>query len=125
MCNNAQPRQQQSEAYQESYEGTCKEEMEQNWNDIRYFLVLSRTRSFVSAAVQLKVTHSTVSRRISALESDLQTKLFVRTEKGCRLTPAGEQLLPLAEDLERSALRFQAQVSRRMDWAMFSGASNQ
>nr|WP_321467624.1 LysR family transcriptional regulator [uncultured Desulfobulbus sp.] len=55
--------------------------MEQNRNDIRYFLVLSRTDSFVAAAAQLKLTHSTVSRRISALESALQTKLVVRTEK--------------------------------------------
>lgn len=84
--------------------------MEQNWNDIRYFLVLSRTCSFVSAATQLKVTHSTVSRRISALEEALQTRLFVRTEKGCRLTLAGEQLMPLAEELEKTALKFQAQV---------------
>jgi len=85
--------------------------MEQNWNDIRFFLLLSRTGSFVSAANQLRVTHSTVSRRISALEAALQTKLFVRTEKGCRLTPAGEQLLPLAEELEKTAVQFQAQVS--------------
>lgn len=92
-------------------EGTQTREMEQNWNDIRYFLVLARTGSFVSAGDQLKFTHSTVSRRITVLESALQTKLSVRTEKGCRMTPAGEQLLPLAEDLERSALRFQAQVS--------------
>lgn len=85
--------------------------MEQNWNDIRYFLVLSRTCSFVAAAAQLKVTHSTVARRISALEDAIQTRLFVRTEKGCRLTLAGEQLLPLAEELEKTALQFQAQVS--------------
>lgn len=84
--------------------------MSQNWNDIRFFLVLSRTNSFVSAANQLKVTHSTVSRRISALERALQTKLFVRTEKGCRLTTAGEQLLPLAEELEQTALKFQEHV---------------
>jgi len=87
--------------------------MDQNWNDIRFFLALSRTNSFVSAATQLKVTHSTVSRRISALETALQTKLFVRTEKGCRLTSAGEQLLPLAEELEKAALKFQEHVPGR------------
>lgn len=80
--------------------------MNLNWNDIRYFLVLSRTNSFVSAANQLKMTHSTVSRRITALEASLQTKLFVRSEKGCRLTAAGEELLPIAEEFERSALKF-------------------
>lgn len=84
--------------------------MNQNWDDIRVFLALGRTNSFVSAATQLKVTHSTVSRRISALETALQTKLFVRTEKGCRLTLAGEQLLPFAEELEKTALKFQEHV---------------
>nr|WP_321396059.1 LysR family transcriptional regulator [uncultured Desulfobacter sp.] len=84
--------------------------MNQNWNDIQFFLALSRTNSFVSAAKQLKVTHSTVSRRISALEAALQTTLFVRTEKGCRLTLAGEQLLPIAEEVEKTTLKFQEQV---------------
>ena len=82
--------------------------MDQNWNDIRFFLALSRSNSFVAAAAQLKVTHSTVSRRVATLEAALQTKLFVRTDKGCRLTPAGEQLLPLAEELEKTALMLQA-----------------
>jgi len=81
--------------------------MNLNWNDIRFFLAVGRTRSFVAAARQLDVTHSTVSRRISALEADLGKTLFVRTEKGCSLTPAGEQLLPLAEELERTALKLQ------------------
>ncbi|WP_303722119.1 LysR family transcriptional regulator [Malonomonas rubra] len=85
--------------------------MSSNWDDFRFFLTLSRTNSFVSAANQLKVTHSTVSRRISALEADLQTKLFIRTEKGCRLTPAGEQLLPLAEEIEKTTQKLQEQVS--------------
>ena len=85
--------------------------MNQNWNDIRFFLALSRRNSFVSAANQLKVTHSTVSRRISALEASLQTKLFLRSEKGCRLTAAGELLLPLAEELEKTALKFSEHIS--------------
>ncbi len=85
--------------------------MKPNWNDIRFFLALSRKNSFVSAANQLKVTHSTVSRRISALEASLQTKLFLRSEKGCRLTAAGELLLPLAEELEKTALKFEEHIS--------------
>ena len=71
-----------------------------NWDDMRFFLVLCRSRSFLAAAFALKVTHSTVSRRLSALEASLQTQLFFRTERGCRLTGAGEKLLPYAEQLE-------------------------
>jgi len=85
--------------------------MAQNWDDMRFFLAASRTRSFVAAAEQLMVTHSTVSRRISALEATLETRLFQRTEKGCRLTPAGEKLLPYAEQIESTVINLEAGIS--------------
>jgi DNA-binding transcriptional LysR family regulator len=85
--------------------------MKLNWDDMRFFLVLCRTQSFVAAGSELKVTHSTVSRRLSALEASLQTQLFTRTERGCRLTPAGEKLLPYAEQLETTVIRLEENVS--------------
>ncbi|MFO7576921.1 MAG: LysR family transcriptional regulator [Pelovirga sp.] len=85
--------------------------MKLNWDDMRFFLVLCRTQSFVAAGAELKVTHSTVSRRLSALESALQTQLFLRTEKGCRLTPEGEKLLPYAEQLESTIIHLEEDVS--------------
>jgi len=87
--------------------------MTHNWDDLRYFLAASRTRSFVAAAQHLRVTHSTVARRISALEAALQTVLFSRSEQGCRLTPAGEKLLPYAEQLESTFINLEASVSGR------------
>ena len=85
--------------------------MKMNWDDVRFFIVLCRARSFVAAGSELKVTHSTVSRRLSALEANLQTQLFFRTEKGCRLTPAGEKLLPYAEQLESTIAFMEEEVS--------------
>jgi DNA-binding transcriptional LysR family regulator len=85
--------------------------MNLNWDDMRFFLALCRTHSFVAAAGELKVTHTTVSRRISALESALQTQLFQRTEKGCQITPAGEALLPYAEQLESTAISLEERVA--------------
>lgn len=85
--------------------------MKMNWDDIRFFIVLCRTQSFVAAGSELKVTHSTVSRRLSALEASLQTQLFFRTEKGCRLTPAGEKLLPYAEQLESTIASLEEDIS--------------
>jgi len=84
--------------------------MEQNWDDLRYFLAVCRTNSFSGAADRLHVTHSTVARRITALETSLDTTLFLRTEKGCRLTPAGETLLPYAENLETTVMGLQESV---------------
>ena len=85
--------------------------MQLNWDDMRFFLSVCRIRSFVGAAAELKVTHSTVARRISALEASLQTQLFQRTEKGCQVTPAGEALLPYAERLESTVIHLEEHVS--------------
>ena len=82
-----------------------------NWDDLRFFLALCRTHTFVSAAKELKVTHSTVARRISALEAELQTQLFLRTEKGCQITAAGEALFPYAERLESTVINLEERVS--------------
>ena len=59
------------------------------------------------------MTHSTVARRISALEASLQTQLFQRTEKGCQITAAGEALLPYAERLESTVIQFEESLSGR------------
>lgn len=82
-----------------------------NWDDMRYFLALCRNHSFVAASNELKVTHTTVARRISILEASLQTQLFLRTEKGCTLTDAGEKLLPYAEQLESNVINLSELVS--------------
>lgn len=82
-----------------------------NWDDIRFFLTLSRTNTFLAASKELQVTHSTVSRRIGALEEALDTRLFHRSERGCRLTPAGEKLIPYAEKLESTFINMEEHVS--------------
>jgi DNA-binding transcriptional LysR family regulator len=82
-----------------------------NWDDMRYFLALCRKSSFVAAANELRVTHSTVSRRISALEDSMQTLLFHRNEKGCTLTPAGEKLIGFAEQMESTVVNLEESVA--------------
>lgn len=82
-----------------------------NWDDMRYFLALCRKSSFVAAANELRVTHSTVSRRITALEDSMQTLLFHRNEKGCTLTPAGEKLVAFAEQMESTVINLEESVS--------------
>lgn len=84
-----------------------------NWDDIRFFLALSRASTFIGAGNELKVTHSTVARRITHLEESLDTRLFHRSEKGCRLTPAGEKLLPYAERLESTYINMEEHISGR------------
>ena len=82
-----------------------------NWDDMRYFLALCRKNSFVAAANELRVTHSTVARRITTLEESMQTLLFHRNEKGCTLTPAGEKLIAFAEQMESTVINLEESVS--------------
>ena len=71
-----------------------------NWNDLRYFLELSRQGKLLRAAARLHVDHTTVSRRITALEKQLDVRLFDKSPNGYKLTDAGLRLLPLAEQIE-------------------------
>lgn len=71
-----------------------------DWNDLRFFLELSRRGRLVSAARKLHVDHTTVSRRIAALERELNVRLFDKSPRGYKLTDAGMRLLPHAEQME-------------------------
>lgn len=73
------------------------------WSDLRFFLAVSREGSLTAAARRLRVDSTTVSRRLSALEDALGTKLFARRRSGWTLTPAGKRVLPAAEQAEAAA----------------------
>lgn len=71
-----------------------------NWEDLRYFLAVHRTRSHKAAGRQLGVDPTTVSRRLVTLERSLGAKLFVRTPEALQATRAGERLFEHAERVE-------------------------
>lgn len=73
-----------------------------NWEDVRYFVTAARVGSFAKAGKVLRVEHTTVGRRVSALEDELGARLLERTRRGLVLTPAGEQLIGRAERAEAS-----------------------
>jgi DNA-binding transcriptional LysR family regulator len=75
-----------------------------DWNDVRAFLAVARSGRLTAAAARLGVDHSTLSRRIAALEHSLKAKLFDRSPSGYSPTEAGRRLMPLAEEMERLAL---------------------
>jgi DNA-binding transcriptional LysR family regulator len=68
-----------------------------DWNDLRYFLAVTAAGSLSAAARSLGVEHTTVSRRIEALERVLGVRLFDRFARGWTLTEAGQALLPQAQ----------------------------
>jgi DNA-binding transcriptional LysR family regulator len=73
-------------------------------DDLRYFLEVARTGRLVAAAKRLSVNHTTVSRRVAALERSLGNRLFDRAPTGWVLTDAGHELVTHAESIE-SALQ--------------------
>ncbi|MEQ9507244.1 MAG: LysR family transcriptional regulator [Hyphomonas sp.] len=85
------------------------------WDDARLFLAVARAGSFSAAAKRLGVQHSTVSRRIHALEKDLATPLVERSATGYVLTEAGEELRNTATRIERELLSFEAASSGQND----------
>jgi LysR family transcriptional regulator, flagellar master operon regulator len=66
-------------------------------NLARTFLEVVEQGSFYAAAQRLRVTHSTVSMRIKALEDLLGRRVFVRSKARADLTAAGAQFRPHAE----------------------------
>ncbi|WP_321818375.1 MULTISPECIES: LysR family transcriptional regulator [unclassified Paraburkholderia] len=76
------------------------------WDDIRYFLELARTGSLSGAARKLCVEHSTVARRVEALEQSLGLRLFDRLPKGWTLTAEGDALARQATCLDAEAQAF-------------------
>ncbi|MEZ5758242.1 MAG: LysR family transcriptional regulator [Emcibacteraceae bacterium] len=60
---------------------------------IKTFIAVADTGSFIAAAEKVYVTQSTVSIRIKNLEDQLGTYLFERSKQGARLTFAGRQFL--------------------------------
>ena len=61
--------------------------------------------------MQLKVDHTTVRRRIDALEQALDARLFEPRDRGFFLTPAGESLMSTAEAIESLAMSGEATVA--------------
>ena len=71
-----------------------------NLQDLRFFLALARHGRLTTAAERIGVEHTTVSRRVQALEKATGVRLFERTRHGWDLTDAGSRLLPHAERIE-------------------------
>jgi DNA-binding transcriptional LysR family regulator len=78
-----------------------------NWDDLRSFIEVTRTSSLSRAASKLGLNHTTVARRIHALEECLGVLLFDKAPAGYRLTENGRQLLRYAEQVESSCISAQ------------------
>lgn len=72
-----------------------------NRHDLQAFVAVADSGSFSRAAERLHLTQPAVSKRIQALESLLDCRLFDRVGRRVYLTDAGRLLLPRADELLR------------------------
>jgi DNA-binding transcriptional LysR family regulator len=87
-----------------------------DWNDLRYFLAVAEGGSTLAAGRELRVSQTTVARRIAALEEAVGLTLFERRQAGYALTPAGSDLLGHARSVAEAATVFgQAAAAQARD----------
>ncbi|MFF1354464.1 LysR substrate-binding domain-containing protein [Streptomyces sp. NPDC058297] len=78
---------------------------------MRYVVAVAETSNFTRAAERCLVVQSALSHQIARLERELGARLFERTSRRVRLTPAGEAFLPAARQCLDAADRAAAEVA--------------
>lgn len=63
-----------------------------NLNTLKYFYEIAKVKNITKASENLNVSQPALTKALKQLESDMNTKLFVRSKKGVSLTEAGEIL---------------------------------
>jgi DNA-binding transcriptional LysR family regulator len=87
-----------------------------DWNDLRYLVAVAEHGSTLKAGRALRVSQTTVARRIAALEEAAGVHLFERRTAGYALTADGEALLGHARAVATAAQGFtEAAASRSRD----------
>ncbi|WP_145724156.1 LysR family transcriptional regulator [Nocardioides sp. J9] len=78
---------------------------------MRYVVAVAELGSFTRAAERCFVVQSALSHQVARLEQELGARLFHRTSRQVRLTPAGEAFLPVARQCLDAADRAAAEVA--------------
>jgi DNA-binding transcriptional LysR family regulator len=84
-----------------------------SWDEFRLVKSIAEARSLVGAAERLGVNHSTVFRRLAAVESAVGARLFERSRAGYEPTAAGDEMIALASTMAESVLEFERRVAGR------------
>jgi DNA-binding transcriptional LysR family regulator len=90
------------------------------WDDVRFFLAVTRAGSLSGAARVLGVGHVTVGRRIALLEKRLGVTVLQRTPDGFEVTSAGEAILRRCIAMENAALDLERAAAGRDSLAVGS-----
>jgi DNA-binding transcriptional LysR family regulator len=83
-----------------------------NWDEYRIVRAIAEAQSLSGAADRLGLNHSTLFRRLAAMETALGLKLFERERAGYRPTAAGEDMVALATLMGDTIAEFERRVGR-------------
>ncbi|HEY0286506.1 MAG TPA: LysR family transcriptional regulator [Pseudomonas sp.] len=86
-----------------------------DWNLLRTFLVIGEEKSISRAAARLFLTQSAVSQSLKRLEEQLECALILRRGPRFDLSPAGEEVLRLAEEIYGNVSRLAATAKNPQD----------
>lgn len=101
--------------------------MRRDWELMRIFLEVARAGTMRRASVVLNLSQPTIGKHMTRLEESVGAKLIFRSSSGIQLTPLGERMLPLAEEMERvmlqasNDLQSKGTLSGRLRLAMTDG----
>jgi DNA-binding transcriptional LysR family regulator len=82
-----------------------------DWSDVRIFWAVAELGSFGAASRALKLGLTTVTRAVERLETNLNTKLFVRSPQGVSLTRSGSLAYDRALTMERMAEQLELELA--------------
>lgn len=83
------------------------------WDDLRYVLAIARGKTLSDAAQKLGVSHSTVGRRLRAIEKQLGVRLFDQKPDAFTTTTSGQDIVEVAEKVEAQVLSLEGRVLGR------------
>lgn len=70
-----------------------------NFSEYQLLSVLAQEMNMRKAAERLFVSQPALSQRLQTIEKAWQTQIFIRSQKGLTLTPAGEEVVKLANSV--------------------------
>lgn len=90
--------------------------------DFELLLTLKETENITRAAEKLYITQSSLSKRVQAIEKELDVKILLRSRKGVNFTPQGEIVLSHIEDANDALVQMKRELIYSKDY--ISGTLN-
>ena len=81
-----------------------------DWDKLKSFYEIAISKSISKASSRLNISQSALSRQIQDLEYNLKTPLFIRHQKGVRLTEQGENLFNTVSQINYSISDFEKKL---------------